>query len=188
MDNVEFEAMDVTQWAETDAYDVVYARFLLQHLRDPVDMLRRMWAAVRPGGRLIIEDAEFDGCFSEPRNEGFELFLRVYPQLLGRYGGDASIGRKLHKYFRLAAVPPPHLSVVDSVHASGDAKTLRLSTLEATADAMLAAGLASDDELAAAVASLAEFTADPDTVIGGPRVFQAWSAKPGPAARSEPRT
>jgi ubiquinone/menaquinone biosynthesis C-methylase UbiE len=39
--NVEFVAGNVNNWDEPDAYDVVYLRFLLQHLSEPVDLLRR---------------------------------------------------------------------------------------------------------------------------------------------------
>ena len=35
--NVEFLAGNVSNWDEPDAYDVVYSRFLLQHLSEPVD-------------------------------------------------------------------------------------------------------------------------------------------------------
>lgn len=54
--NVEFRQLDVGQWDEPDSYDAVYSRFLLQHLDAPVDLLRRMWAAVRPRGVLIVEE------------------------------------------------------------------------------------------------------------------------------------
>ena len=64
--NVEFLAGNVNDWDEPGAYDVVYARFLLQHLSEPVDMLRRMWAAARPGGRVIVEDPDFDGWCCHP--------------------------------------------------------------------------------------------------------------------------
>jgi 2-polyprenyl-3-methyl-5-hydroxy-6-metoxy-1,4-benzoquinol methylase len=47
--NVEFRALNVNTWDEPAAYDVVYCWYLLQHLRQPVALLRRMWAAVRPG-------------------------------------------------------------------------------------------------------------------------------------------
>jgi ubiquinone/menaquinone biosynthesis C-methylase UbiE len=178
IDNVEFRAQDLASWAETDRYDVAYARNVLQHLAEPVDLLRRMWAALRPGGRLIVEDADFDGCFSEPANPGYELFRRVYPQLLARRGGDASIGRRLYGYFRQAGIGACELRVVNSVAAGGEEKYLRLSTLEATADAMLAEGLVTPAEIEAALVSLADFVADPATILGGPAIFQAWAVRP----------
>jgi ubiquinone/menaquinone biosynthesis C-methylase UbiE len=177
LSHVEFRALDVTQWSEPAGYDVVYGRFLLQHVADPVDLLGRMWAAVRPGGAVIVEDADFDGCYSEPSNAGFQLFLDLYPRLLLRRGGDASIGRKLHRNFRLAGIPAPQLALVNSVHSSGELKALRLLTLQATADAMLTEGLATEQELLDAVESLTAFTEDPDTIIGGPQIFQAYSRR-----------
>lgn len=60
--NVEFAARNVSNWDEPDAYDVVYSRFLRQHLSEPVDLLRRVWAAVRSGGLVIVEDAPGGMC------------------------------------------------------------------------------------------------------------------------------
>ena len=85
--NVEFRVANVNEWHETSAYDLVYCRFLLQHLNRPVDLLRRMWAAVRPGGALVAEDADFDGLFCQPPNDGFAFYARMYPRVLQRYGG-----------------------------------------------------------------------------------------------------
>jgi 2-polyprenyl-3-methyl-5-hydroxy-6-metoxy-1,4-benzoquinol methylase len=48
-DNVEFRLMNLDDWDEPGAYDAVYCRFVLQHLSQPVGLLRRMWAGVRPG-------------------------------------------------------------------------------------------------------------------------------------------
>ena len=51
-------------------------------------------------------------------------------------------------------------------------------TLEAIADAITGAGLATEAEVAAAIADLAAFAADPQTLLSGPRVFQAWARRP----------
>jgi len=49
------------------------------------------------------------------------------------------------------------------------------------------AGLATAGEVAAAIADLAAFAADPQSVIGGPRIFQVWARKiPAPAGLVRP--
>ena len=131
-----------------------------------------MWAAVRPGGALVAEDADFDGLFCQPPNDGFAFYARMYPRVLQRYGGDAIVGRKLYGCFLEAGIPQPSLRLVQRVDASGEAKTLSLSTLEATAEAMVNEKLASVEDVNAAIASLAAFTSDPTTLVGDPRVFQ----------------
>jgi ubiquinone/menaquinone biosynthesis C-methylase UbiE len=175
--NVEFRVANVDDWDEPAAYDLVYCRFLLQHLSRPVDLLRRMWAAVAPGGAIVVEDADFAGLFCHPPNDGFDLYARLYPRVLERRGGDAAIGRKLYRYFLEAGIPDPELKLVQRADAVGEAKTLSLTTLEATADAIVEERLASSDEVNAALADLAAFTADPGTVVGDPRVFQLWRSR-----------
>jgi ubiquinone/menaquinone biosynthesis C-methylase UbiE len=172
--NVSFRALNVNDWSEPDAYDFVYCRFLLQHLSRPVDLLRRMWEAVRQGGVIVVEDADFDGWYCHPPNDGLDFFLRTYSQVIKRRGGDHGIGRKLYGYFLDAGVPAANVSVVQSVHTVGEGKTLALSTLDATADAVVSEELATRDEVNAALTSLSQFTGNPRSLIGGPRIFQLW--------------
>jgi ubiquinone/menaquinone biosynthesis C-methylase UbiE len=172
--NVEFRVLNVHAWDEPATYDVVFSRFLLQHLRQPVALLRRMWAAVRPGGVVVVEDADFDGWGCHPANDGFAFFLRTYREVVGRGGGDHAIGRKLYGYFLDAGISDAHIDLVTPLYLAGEGKTLPLLTLEATAAAILAVGVASEDELNAALDSLAAFTADPRSLMFGPRIFQCW--------------
>ena len=176
--NVEFEVADVEEWTEDATYDLVYCRFLLHHLSDPLGLLQKMWAAVRPGCVIAVEDADMDGRFCDPPNDGFELWRRAYPELLRRRGGDATIGRKLHRYFLDIGIPAPQLTVAQDVRTAGEAKMMPLLTLEATADAILSEGIASETELNTAIADLASFTDDAGTTIAGPRVLQVWSRRP----------
>ena len=175
--NIEFRRVDLNDWDEPGAYDAVYCRFVLQHLTQPVDLLRRMWAGVRPGGIFIVEDADFDGWCCHPANEGFDFFLRAYRQVIKRRGGDHAMGRRLYGCFLAAGIPDPRVSLVQPVWTEGEAKTLAWSTLDATADAIVSEHLASAGEVTAALDDLQRFTADPRTLMSGPRVFQLWSRR-----------
>jgi ubiquinone/menaquinone biosynthesis C-methylase UbiE len=178
--NVEFRQTNVNDWNEPGAYDAVYSRFLLQHLSQPIDLLRRMWAGVRPGGLLIIEDADFDGWCCDPPNDAFDFFVRTYIEVAQRNGGDARTGRKLHRYFLEAGIPEPRLSVVQPIATDGEAKTLPRSTLEYSAEAITSAGIASFEEVNRALTGLTEFIRNPCTVVSGPRIFQAWAKRSSP--------
>ena len=81
-------------------------------------------AGVRPGGVLIVENADFDGWCCHPPNEGFDFFVRTYAQVLQRHGGDHAAGRKLHGWFLAAGIPAPNVAVVQSVWIEGQEKTL----------------------------------------------------------------
>ena len=176
--NVEFRAMNVYELAEPQSFDVVYCRFVLQHLERPDEVLRATWAAVRPGGVLVVEDADFEGLFCDPPNDGFAFYARSYQQVLARHGGNPVVGRTLHRLFTEAGVSAPEFDVVMTVASDGDAKALPLLTLGATADLIVQDGIATRAEVDAASSSLAPFIADHATVIGSPRAFQAWSRRP----------
>jgi ubiquinone/menaquinone biosynthesis C-methylase UbiE len=175
--NVEFRAANVNDWDEPGGYDFVYCRFLLQHLSRPVDLLRRMWRGVKPGGAIAVEDADFGGLFCDPDNGGFDFYRRMYQRVCQRSGGDPTIGRKLRRYFLRAGITSPEVRLVQVIDETGDSKALALSTLEATADAIVGAGLATAGEVAGAIKDLAAFAADPGTLIGDPRIFQVSAAR-----------
>jgi ubiquinone/menaquinone biosynthesis C-methylase UbiE len=177
LDNIEFRRLNLNDWDEPGAYDAVFCRFVLQHLSQPVDLLGRMWTAVRPGGVLIVEDADFDGSCCDPPNDSFDFFLRAYSQVIHRRGGDQAVGRKLYGYSLAASIPDPQVTLVQSVWTAGDEKLLPWTTLEASAEAIVSEHLASADEVTAALDDLQQFTADPGTLICGPRVFQLWSRR-----------
>lgn len=125
---------------------------------------------------LIVEDADFDGWCCDPPDDGFELFLDAYRRVLASRGGDHAIGRKLYRCFLAARTADPQVTLVQPVH-QGEARTLARSTLEATADAIIAEGLASPGQVTAALASLRRLAEDPRTLTCGPRVFQLWSRR-----------
>jgi hypothetical protein len=103
--------------------------------------------------------------------------VRAYCQAQGRRGGDHAAGRKLYSYFLDVGITDPQVALVTRPHTVGEGKTLALSTLEASAPAILAEGVATEDELNTARDSLAEFTADPRSLIVGPRIFQLWARR-----------
>ena len=172
--NVQFRAMNLHDWHEPAAYDVVYTRFVLQHLSEPVQMLRKMWEAVRAGGMLIVEDADFDGWACYPPSPGLEFFTRTYAQLILRSGGDHSLARKLYAYFMQAGIGRPEVQVNQPVYLEGEGKTLAWTTLEATADLIVAEAIASREDVEGALRDLKRLAEDQATLLLGPRIFQLW--------------
>jgi ubiquinone/menaquinone biosynthesis C-methylase UbiE len=177
LDNVEFRVLSIYDWAEPDTYDLVYCRNVLQHLSRPVDVLRTMWASVRAGGVVVVEDADFEGSFCDPPNPAFDFWVDAYQQALRASGGDPLLGRKLHRLFTTAGIPAPQLSVVQRADVTGEAKTLPYSTVATTAETIVGEGIATSAEVDAALAGLLELAGDEGSVCGSPRIFQAWSRR-----------
>jgi ubiquinone/menaquinone biosynthesis C-methylase UbiE len=174
---IDFVVGDAYDLPATEPYDVVYCRFLLQHLTRPVDALRGMWTAVGAGGALVVEDADFGAQFCYPPHPAFTFWMERYPELLRRAGGDPESGRKLASLFMRIGLPRPEVGVVQLAHLRGEQKTLPILTIDATAAAMVQAEVATDAEVHTALTQLEELAADSVTLFGSPRVFQAWARR-----------
>lgn len=181
LDNVEFQQCDATMLDAEGIYDLVYARFLLTHLRDPQEMARRMARAAKPGGLIVIEDIDHSAVFSYPACPALEQHVTLYNNVARRRGGDPEIGPKLPALLREVGVCDPQVRVVQPTFMEGGAKRIHQITLENIAEAITATGLATAVELAATVAELDAFAQDPYTLIGFPRIFQVWGRR-GPEA------
>ena len=175
--NVVFRQMYVDDWNEPNAYDTCYSRFLLQHLKQPREILRRMWSSLRPGGLLIVEDVDWEGLSSDPQNPGMDFLRDRYIQLLEHRGTDPRIGKRLFRQLFQLGIPDPKVILVHSLYQN-EAKHLPQLTLEATADAMVAEGVATKLEIHSAEASLEELVTDPHSLITGPKIFQLFARKP----------
>ncbi len=169
-----FEVADVTAWEPAESFDVVYARFLLTHLRDPAGALATLRRHVRPGGVLIVEDIDFRGHFAEPECSALHRYVAYYTAAVQRRGADPNIGPRLPALLRDAGFDDVRLRVHQPVAMQGGIKLLSCVTLESIADAVLADGIATEDELRTTLEELHAVARDTRTVLGGPRIFQVW--------------
>ena len=87
-----FAACDVTRPPfPTAEASLLYSRFLLTHLRDPVGALRA-WASVAlPGARLVLEET----AFMIAENPAFSRYYALVEGMQAHYGQRMYIGREL---------------------------------------------------------------------------------------------
>jgi SAM-dependent methyltransferase len=90
---------------EAAHYDLVHCRALLMHLPDPVRALRRLVGAVRPGGWLLVEEADGSASFGaadpgHPRAARFDRSSRLLWVAVKAAGTlDLDFGRRLPTLF-----------------------------------------------------------------------------------------
>ncbi len=92
--------------AERGRFDVAHARFLLEHLPEPLRVVRGMVRAVRPGGRIVLEDDDHDVLRLHPEPTGFDRLWRAYIALFEDLGNDPYVGRRLVWLLRRAGARP----------------------------------------------------------------------------------
>jgi SAM-dependent methyltransferase len=174
--NLEFRLADAAEDEIEGSFDLIHARLILTHLRNPSRALARMRQALRPGGTIAVEDIDFRGHFSYPDSPALWRYVELYTQTAQCRGCDANIGARLPALLMEAGFEEVQMKVVQPAGISGEVKLLAALTMECIADAVVAEGLACREEIDRLVADLYEFARTPGTVGSAPRIVQAWAA------------
>lgn len=90
-------------------YDLVFARWVFLFLPDPVGHLRKLVRALKPGGRLALQDYHRETLSMVPTPPEWPDFLAADRAFFASQGGDASIGGRLPDLYRKVG-----LTVVDT--------------------------------------------------------------------------
>lgn len=101
LDNLSFESGDAYALRfEDDAFDIAHAHQVLQHVGDPVAMLREMGRVTRPGGVVAARDVDYEGVIISPAMPELDDWLALYLQVHRGVSGEPAAGRHLKKWAR----------------------------------------------------------------------------------------
>lgn len=153
-------------------FDLVHCRALLEHLADPLDVLRGIARAVKPGGWILVEDVDFltlalpaDG--SEQRRCAHETLTRMFDFVQRAGFMRPSMGRELVVLARSAGVVDIECEAVARYAVPGDDRSPILGLLGALAPVAIDAGVVT----AAAASEAFEVLSAPDTPLLSPMLF-----------------
>ena len=110
--NVTFTPGDALALPFPDAsFDVVHAHQVLQHVGDPVQMLREMRRVAKPGGIVAARETDFSGMLWYPAVEGMEDWRAGYIKVARANGGEPDAGRRLHVWAKEAGFSKESLTL-----------------------------------------------------------------------------
>ncbi|WP_369388564.1 class I SAM-dependent methyltransferase [Streptomyces sp. CG1] len=135
-----------------EGFDLVHARLVLVHVPDRAKALRSMIQALRPGGRLLIEDADPalqplpcpDEC--GPDQQLANRLRQGFRKLLAERGADLSYGRKLPRLLREAGLSGVEADAFFPL-TSPACTALEAATVRQIRDRLVTAGLATDEDI-----------------------------------------
>lgn len=165
--NLEVRHLDVTAEPIGDAeFDLVHARAVLEHLAQRDEVLDRMIAATKPGGWIVVSDADWVQFDAQPIPEPFATLSTTLRDLSGRqHGYDPAWGRLL-----VGALQARGLTEVDAtgevwtMHGGTDSAEWYVSALARVVDVLPADVFPAGLDIEKAIAQ----ARDPDFAILSP--------------------
>lgn len=145
-----------------ESFDVVYCRYLLEHVREPLRVLSEIRRVLRRGGRALVQDNDITIIVFDPELPRFETLWRKFARLQSLIGGDATIGKKLFSLFKRTGFREIELSVQPEIHHSGK-ESFRpwvenlIGIVRGGAAGLRQHGLADDEEITESISELEGF-------------------------------
>jgi len=177
-DNVEVRRHDIDHDELETGFDLAHCRMLLMHLADPGATVQRMAQALRPGGWLLIEDADFGllTLSGHPEAAWATAAFQALATRLQQAGiMDAFVARKLPELARAVGVDNLGAEAVSHLSHPGTAEWEAVQhTLQALRPAAMATGMP-----AAEYDRMTAIMADPAVVWIGICTVSVWGRRPG---------
>ncbi|WP_327356918.1 methyltransferase [Streptomyces sp. NBC_01304] len=148
-----------------EGFDLVHARLVLVHVADRDRALHSMIKSLRPGGRLLVEDADTAlqplVCPDEhgPAQQLANRLRHGFRALLAERGADLAYGRKLPRLLRAAGL----VQVEAEGHfpmTSPTCAALETATVNQVREHLVAGGFASDADIDRHLAHVASGSMD----------------------------
>ena len=109
--NVTFQMADIFDLPyEEEYFDHVFVCFVLEHLKKPVEALRRLRVVLKKGGSITVIEGDHGSTFFHPDSQAAMRTIQCLVQIQSRTGGNALIGRQLFPILRNAGFDRPVIS------------------------------------------------------------------------------
>lgn len=155
---------------EWGTFDVAHARFVLEHVQDPLAVVQQMVLAVRRGGRVVVEDDDHEvfRCYPEPA--GLSALWRAYERTYDRLGCDPYVGRRLVSLLHAAGARPVRSTFLFFGGCAGEEKFASLTKnliglLLGAREPIVNGGLLPAAEFDGAIEALAAWAQRPDAAF-----------------------
>lgn len=152
--NIEFVEGDANALDYEDGiFDVVFCHQVLQHVGDPVGLLKEMKRVTKRGGIVAARESDYGVFVWYPELPGLREWQGLYDRVARMNGGEPNAGRMLHAWAKKAGLRDPKCSCTSWCYADkGDTKWWSESWVDRSlyssfATTALENGIASEEDL-----------------------------------------
>jgi SAM-dependent methyltransferase len=148
-DNVQFVKADVRTVRVDGPFDAIVSRLLVQHLTDPVEVLRGQQANLRPGGIMAAIDCDAGSVRAEPDVALVNQAIRWVEAAIRAARGDPRAGARLILLLRKAGFADVAGLGIQAYQPPGDppGPAMLAGVIRTLEPAIVAGGIATKDEI-----------------------------------------
>ena len=175
--NTTFKCKSAYEIDNKEEFDVTYSRFLLSHLEFPEEALKKMVEATKVGGKVYVEDINFDASFCHPTNEDFYSYVRLYISAAMTNKHNPQVGIILFDMFNKLGLVNIKINIIQPCYNDGIGKWMAHLTLDRIKNTVIKQNLINENDFCSVLDGIKSFTENPHTIISLPRIFQVVGEK-----------
>jgi ubiquinone/menaquinone biosynthesis C-methylase UbiE len=145
-----------------ESFDLVYCRYILEHVANPIKVLNEVWRVLIKGGRVFVQENNILAIEMYPECPNFKKAWQKFALLQYELGGDALIGKKIYSLLKKSNFKKIELSPAPEFHYY-DLETFRpwienlIGNIEGARKKLIDYNLLTEGEIGDAVSELRDF-------------------------------
>lgn len=150
-----------------DKFDFIYCRFVLHHLHNPGDTIKKITSLMHSESILIVEEPEdIESIFCEPHEPMFDMWKQLAFKQLDEYERNFSLGKSLQTLFAQNNLETLQATTVQPIIDTPYLKQLLWQSIEEISPLLIERKVASEKQIQDLIQSLKIFADVSKSKIG----------------------
>jgi SAM-dependent methyltransferase len=159
-------------------FDIIYCRFFLMYVDDPVSLLQMLKKHLKPGGGyLALEESTASTAFAYPNNKAYNQWRALRQQMGATKHFHFEIGNQLFSMMHDCGMTNIDIDFAQPILRTTEERMMNAQMLEEYQQLYIDAGLCSQEDIAEIIAGLKAQADNPAALIAIPRTSQVIAQK-----------
>jgi SAM-dependent methyltransferase len=161
-----------------ESFGLATARLVLVNVPEPGKVVAEMVALVRPGGAVVLHEADWGGHLLDPPLPAFDRLRKAFDDYATANGIDLYVGRRVPRMLRVAGLVDVQMNpLIHEFRHGHPNRSLFVQFARNLRERFLAQGFISEAELNDSTTGLERHLDDPTTLFTSAVFIQAWGRK-----------